>query len=72
MRKLIVVSAMSLDGFYEGPGKDVMALPLDAFGEYNLERLKAADAVLVGAKSYDGFLDFWPQRENDPSAPAYD
>jgi hypothetical protein len=29
MRKLIVVSATSLDGFYEGPGKDVMALPLD-------------------------------------------
>ena len=28
MRELIVVSAMSLDGFYEGPDKDVMALPL--------------------------------------------
>jgi hypothetical protein len=24
MRKLIVVTFMSLDGFYEGPGKDVI------------------------------------------------
>jgi hypothetical protein len=43
MRKLIVVTFMSLDGFYEGPGKDVMALPMDiTFSEYNLERMQAA------------------------------
>jgi hypothetical protein len=29
MRKLIVSNIMSLDGYYEGPGKNVMALPLD-------------------------------------------
>ena len=29
MRKLVVVTFMSLDGFYEGPGKDVTALPID-------------------------------------------
>ena len=26
MRNLIVSNAMSLDGYYEGPGKNVMAL----------------------------------------------
>ena len=26
MRKLIVTNMMSLDGYFEGPGKDVMAL----------------------------------------------
>jgi hypothetical protein len=26
MRKLIVSDIMSLDGYFEGPGKDVMAL----------------------------------------------
>jgi hypothetical protein len=30
MRKLIVVNIVSLDGRYEGPGKDVMAMPFDA------------------------------------------
>ena len=55
MRNLIVVTFMSQDGFYEGPGKDVMALPIDVtFSEYNLERMKAADTVLFGADTYVG------------------
>jgi hypothetical protein len=29
MSKVIVCNMMSLDGFYDGPGKDVMALPFD-------------------------------------------
>jgi hypothetical protein len=28
MRKLIVSNIMSLDGYFEGPGQDVMALPM--------------------------------------------
>ncbi len=73
MRKLIVVTFMSLDGFYEGPGKDVMALPIDiTFSEYNLERMRAADTVLLGADSYKGFRGFWPQQEHDASAPPSD
>lgn len=45
MRKLIVCNIVSLDGYYEGPGGDVMALPFDeAFDEYNAKRLRAAAA----------------------------
>ena len=56
MRKLIVSNIMSLDGYYEGPGKNVMVLPLDeAFDAYNAERLRAADTLLLGRVSYDGF-----------------
>lgn len=29
MRKLIVCNIVSLDGYYEGPGNNVMALPFD-------------------------------------------
>ena len=73
MRKLIVVTFMSLDGFYEGPGKDVMALPMDVtFSEYNLERMKAADTVLLGADSYEGARGFWPQQKDNASAPPSD
>jgi dihydrofolate reductase len=73
MRKLIVVTFMSLDGFYEGPGKDVMALPMDVtFSEYNLERMKAADTVLLGADSYEGVRGFWPQQKDNASAPPSD
>jgi dihydrofolate reductase len=77
MRKLIVCNIMSLDGYYEGPGKNVMALfdyrleayPLDeSFDAYNAERLRAADALLLGHTSYDGFKGYWPPVADDPNA----
>jgi dihydrofolate reductase len=61
MRKLIVCNIISLNGFYEGPGKDVMALPFDeAFDDYNAERLRAADTLLLGRATYEGFRSYWP------------
>jgi dihydrofolate reductase len=76
MRKLIVSNAMSLDGYYEGPGKNVMALfdyrwdyPEDeSFDAYNAERLRAADTLLLGRVSYEGFKGFWPPVADDPNA----
>jgi dihydrofolate reductase len=70
MRKLIVCNIVSLDGYYEGPGGDVMVLPFDeGFNEYNAERLRAADTLLLGRKSYDGFKSYWPPIADDPSFP---
>jgi dihydrofolate reductase len=69
MRKLIVANIVSLDGYYEGPGKDVMALPFDeAFDEYNAERLRAADTLLLGRTSFEGFMSYWPPVVDDPEA----
>jgi dihydrofolate reductase len=67
VRKLIVCNIVSLDGYYEGPGKDVMALPFDeAFDEYNAERLRAADTLLLGRASFEGFKSYWPTVADDP------
>lgn len=69
MRKLIVANIVSLDGYHEGPGKDVMALPFDeAFDEYNAERLRAADTLLLGRRSFEGFKSYWPPIVDDPDA----
>lgn len=77
MRKLIVCNLVSLDGFYEGPGKDVMPLfdyrreayPEDEnFDAYNAERLRAADTLLLGRISYEGFKGYWPPVAKDPDA----
>ena len=69
MRKLIVCNIVSLDGYYEGPGGDVMALPFDeGFDDYNAERLRAADTLLLGRRSYDGFKSYWPPVADDPDA----
>jgi dihydrofolate reductase len=76
MRKLIVSNIMSLDGYYEGPGKSVMVLfdyrwkayPTDeSFDAYNAERLHAADTLLLGRTTYDGFRGFWPSVADDPN-----
>jgi dihydrofolate reductase len=68
MRKLIVSNIMSLDGYYEGPGKNVMVLPMDeAFDAYNAERLRAADTLLLGRTTYEGFKGFWPSVADDPN-----
>jgi dihydrofolate reductase len=78
MRKLIVSNMMSVDGYYEGRGKNVMALfdyrwdyPTDeSFDAYNAERLRAADTLLLGRVSYEGFKGFWPSVAEDPDATA--
>ena len=67
MRKLIVANIISVDGFYSGPNDDVMAMPFDTtFSDYNLERLRAADTLLLGRRSFEGFRDYWPGVADDP------
>jgi dihydrofolate reductase len=67
MRKVIVSNIVSLDGYHEGP-EGVMQLPMDAaFDAYNLERLEAADTLLLGATTFRGFQGFWPSVADDPA-----
>jgi len=69
MRKIIVSNIMSLDGYFEGPGKNVMVLPMDgAFDAQNLECMKNADIILLGENSYKFFAAFWPMMADNPDA----
>jgi dihydrofolate reductase len=80
MRRIVVSNIVSLDGYFEGPNTGVMDLNMDAFFDaHNLECFEAADTVLVGATSYQGFSAYWPFVEkhedvspDDPMARAYD
>lgn len=70
MRKLVVSNIVSLDGFFSGPGGDVMAMPFDnGFSDYNAERLRAADTLLLGRKSFEMFRSYWPPIADDERQP---
>lgn len=67
MRTLIVTNIVSADGYYDGPGQDVMVMPFDdAFDDYNALRLRAASTVLLGRTSFDGFRSYWPPVASQP------
>jgi dihydrofolate reductase len=78
MRKIIVCNIISLDGYFEGPDKNVMDVfeyrfktyPTDeSFDAYNAQRLRAADTLLVGRRMYDQMKGYWPSLAADPNAP---
>ena len=70
MRAVVVSNIVSLDGSFEGPGGDVMALNMDAaFDAYNLERIRAAGTVLLGRRSFEGFNSYWPRIADAPHDP---
>ena len=80
MRKLIVSNLMSLDGYYEGKGKELGPL-FDYFYQdyagdqnfdaYMLKRLRAADTLLWGGRSnFLGNMSYWPGVTDDPNATA--
>jgi dihydrofolate reductase len=71
MRSVIVSNIMSVDGFYEGPGRNMMVLNMDpAFDAYNLERIQAAGTVLLGTTSFEGLSSYWPPVADAPADPG--
>lgn len=77
MRKLIVSNFLTLDGCYEGKDKTINSL-FDyyheeyygdhAFDDYNLERLRSADYLLLSRTAFLGNKDFWTQLAADSHA----
>ena len=70
MRKVIVTTLMSLDGYVAGTDGGFEKMPIDgSFSEYNAERLRTADTLLLGASTYRGFSGYWPPIADDESQP---
>ncbi len=71
MGKLVVCNIMSVDGYYADSDGNPLVLEMDAaFDAYNLERLRAAETLLLGANSYRTFMGFWPAQADNPEASA--
>lgn len=65
MRKVITSTYISLDGVMENP----QDWSLDYFNEqamaYATDQLNAADALLMGRRTYEVFAAAWPERSGD-------
>jgi dihydrofolate reductase len=78
MRKIIVSNLVTLDGYYDGKGKDLGPLfeyfhedyaGDQIFDTYMLERLRAADSLLWGGRAnFLGNKSYWTTVTDDPNA----
>ncbi|MDX1992184.1 MAG: dihydrofolate reductase family protein [bacterium] len=67
MRNVVVTEFISLDGVIENPG---WTFPYwnDEIAAFKAEETNAADALLLGRVTYEGFAAAWPQ-SSDEGAP---
>lgn len=71
MSDLIITTFSSLDGVMEAPGGEpgyahagwVGNYFTDALGEYKGAEQQAADVLLLGRRTYEGFYGAWPSRD---------
>lgn len=74
MRKLFVFNLVTLDGYFEGPDRDIRWHNVDAeFNEYAIPMLNTLDLLLFGRVTYELMAGFWPTPEalrDDPIVAA--
>lgn len=69
MRKLILWMSVSLDGFIEGPNRELdWHLVDDELHSHFNEDLKTMGAFLSGRVGYELMAGFWPTADTDPSS----
>ncbi|MCL4267534.1 MAG: dihydrofolate reductase family protein [Anaerolineae bacterium] len=73
MRKVIYSMSVSLDGFVEGPNKNLNWVIIDEeIHTFFNEQAREMGAFLYGRRIYELMADYWPTADLNPSAPAYE
>ena len=69
MRKVILMMSVSLDGYFEGPDRELdWQIIDDEIHIHFNEELGAMSAFLDGRVTYELMAGFWPTADADPSA----
>ena len=70
MRNLFLFNMITLDGFFEGPERDINWHTVDdEFDEFAVAQLNSVDTLLFGRVTYDLMASYWPTPsaiEDDP------
>jgi dihydrofolate reductase len=69
MRRIILMMSVSLDGFYEGPNRELdwHLVDEELHSHFNAE-ISAMGAFLDGRVTYELMAGFWPTADLDPSS----
>ncbi len=69
MRKIVLFISVSLDGFFEGPNREIDWHTVnDEFHSHANEVLSTMSAFLEGRVTYELMHSYWPTADQDPSA----
>jgi dihydrofolate reductase len=70
VRKISYGMSVSLDGFMEGPDRDISWHRVDAeLHQHFNDRLSTASMFLSGRVTHQLMADFWPTADQDPDCP---
>jgi dihydrofolate reductase len=69
MRKIVLMMSVSLDGFIEGPDRDIGWHMVDEeLHRHFNEEIRQLGALLNGRVTYDLMAGFWPTADKDPES----
>ena len=69
MRKIILALQVSLDGYFEGPNRDIdWHMVDDELHRHFNEQLRTMGAFLDGRVTYQLMAGFWPTADQDPES----
>ena len=69
MRKIIVTTWITLDGFLADPNGELNWVIVDeTMGKYENDLLSSADTLILGRVTYQSFAGAWPYVPENPSA----
>ncbi len=61
MRKLFLFDMVTLDGFFEGPNREIDWHTVDEeFNEFAIQQLETIDLLLFGRITYELMASYWP------------
>ncbi|WP_158850978.1 dihydrofolate reductase family protein [Saccharothrix deserti] len=68
MGKIIHIAAVSLDGFFEGPDREIdWHLVDDELHQHFNDKLSRMGAFLAGRRTHALMAEFWPTADRDPA-----
>jgi dihydrofolate reductase len=71
MRKIVVMISVSVDGFFEGPNRELdWQLVDDELHQHFNDELATMGAFLDGRVTYELMAAFWPTADRDPASTA--